>query len=823
MNIRELKFLTVAAVVALGLGLAGCGGGSSGGDTAAVEPPVVEPDPIDAERTAIAAAIAAAGTAAGMVTDAATDEQVMAANEAVAAAMAAINGATLISAGDAAAYRASLATISGDLTAALDSRTMTMNLASQRMAISEAITAAMTAVNAVMDDSDDATVTAAETAIAAATAAIEAADDISASEARAEEAKVAELQSDLDAAKSSRQTAMNEAERLRMAAEARETARVDAETAIAAAMEAVGALSESSTDEEVTAAQGLIDAAKTAAGNAALDMTQMDGFNTRIAAIEGDFGTVGAARRVIEMAKTAAQTAATEADSAADAAEAAASAQEANKAHDESSYALAKNAAERARTASDAAAAANTAAQAATTRSEAEAQRDIAQRHQATAEAEEANAMRYAGMVATAKSEADDAETVAKAKADSNKVAGTKKTAITTEAGAAAAVLIRPFDGTDRTDPAVAPTANENYVVTVEHKDGAVEVTVADGALPADNDPPFEQTETFGDGQQLVRDIGTERQIIVLHSDIEAPEQKAFSSVYSFTVDRDTDTTAMDTYAVLAADNGKIASSKFPSGEDLEKTYVEYDKDTAAGRASQFSGTFDGASGMYRCVATGGCTVSTDDKGKFEELTAAEWEFTPAAGATVPVADADYMTYGFWLDTTTKDGAIASYDAVQTFATSSLTASTSLGSVTGTATYEGGAAGVYHHETKKEDGSQDTATSGRFTADVALTAYFTGDPLRTDGTIQGTISDFDLVGGPENSWNVKVSATGIATSDDGFTGSASGMTGDNGSLSGRFHGAGDEATDAPPVLIGEFNSTFVNGSVAGAFGARTED
>ena len=406
-----------------------------------------------------------------------------------------------------------------------------------------------------------------------------------------------------------------------------------------------------------------------------------------------------------------------------------------------------------------------------------------------------------------------------KAKAAANKVANTKKTAIAAEADATTG-QVRPFDGTDAAADA-DPSATENYRLTVKHTGSAVEVTVVDGALPADNDPMYEQAATFGNGQMLVRNIGTDRKIIVLHSDIEAPDQKAFSSVHSLTVDRDTDTTADDTYAVLAADNGKIASSSFPSGASTTKTYVVYNADTAAGRASQFSGTFDSASGMYRCVGTGGCTVSTDAMGKFNALNADEWEFTPAAGATVPVADDDYLTYGFWLDTTTKDGKITSYDTVQTFATSSLDASTGLSSVTGTAKYEGDAAGVYVHETKKEDGTLDTATSGRFTADVALSAYFTGNPLRTDGTIEGTVSNFDLDGGQANNWNVKLSATGITT-DAGFTGDASGMTGDTGSLSGRFHGAGDAAADAPPVLVGEFNANFVNGAVAGAYGTRKQ-
>ena len=521
-------------------------------------------------------------------------------------------------------------------------------------------------------------------------------------------------------------------------------------------------------------------------------------------------------------AKTAAMTAATAADTAADTAEMAANAQTANKAHDEASYALAQNAANRARAAANDAAAANTAAQAATTVAAAEAQRDIAQRHQATAVTERDNAVKYAGMVQGAKTTADDAATAAAEKAAANKVALSKRTAINTEANSATTAA-RPFDlAAAPADPA-APTAEENYVLTVKHTGSAVEVEVADGALPADNDPMYEQHATFGDGQMLVRNIGTDRKIIVVHTDIEAPDDVAFSSEYDLTVDRDTDTTANDTYAVLGADNERIASSRFPSGANTSRTYVEYDADTATGRASQFSGTFDGASGTYRCVASGGCTVSTNAMGEINALTDTQWEFTPAAGATVKKPDGDYMTYGFWLDTTTKDGDITSYDTVQTFATSSLPASTTLSSVTGTAKYEGDAAGVYVHESKKENGTLDTATSGRFTADVLLTAYFEAVTPFSGNTIQGTISSFDLDGGPANSWIVNVAATGIDT-DAGFTGTASGMTGDNGSLNGRFHGTGDAADDtvAPPVLIGEFNANFVNGTVAGAYGARKE-
>ena len=525
-----------------------------------------------------------------------------------------------------------------------------------------------------------------------------------------------------------------------------------------------------------------------------------------------------AEQKALAAAKMAAQEAATAAASASTAAAAAANAQTANKAHDEASYALAKNAADRAKTASDAAAAANTAAQAATTSAAAEAQQAIAERHQQTAEAERANAMKYAGMVLAAKTKADSDAAAAKAKAAANKVALSKKKAIMAEASASEGA--RPFDGTNA-DANADPTGEQNYRLTVEHTGSTVKATVVDGKLPADNDPMFARTATFGGGQMLVRNIGTERQIIVLHTDIEAPTQEAFSSVYNLTVDRDTDTTANDTYVVQTGDNGKIASSNFPSGVSTTRNYVQY-ADTTAGRAGQFSGTFDGASGVYRCVASGGCSVSTDTKGKFNTLTESQWEFTPAAGATVAVADKDYLTWGFWLDTTTKDGSIASYDTVQTFAMSKLPVATSVDSVTGTASYAGDAAGVYVHETKNEDGTLDAATSGRFTADVAMKAYFEATTLRQANTIEGTISNFDLDGGPVNSWNVNVSAS-FGDSGALASGVASGMEGNNGSLSGQFHSAANrESTAAPGILIGEFNANFVNGTVAGAYGARKQ-
>lgn len=69
-----------------------------------------------------------------------------------------------------------------------------------------------------------------------------------------------------------------------------------------------------------------------------------------------------------------------------------------------------------------------------------------------------------------------------------------------------------------------------------------------------------------------------------------------------------------------------------------------------------------------------------------------------------------------------------SHDAVQTFAYSPLDEAnqTTLGDITGKAKYSGHAGGTYVHETKNEDGTPDTATSGTFTADAEFDVDYDG-------------------------------------------------------------------------------------------------
>ena len=478
-----------------------------------------------------------------------------------------------------------------------------------------------------------------------------------------------------------------------------------------------------------------------------------------------------------------------------------------------------------------AAEAANSAAQAATTSGAAEAA-------QADAEAARDDAVAYAGMVNQAKADDDAAAAAAAAQAAANKVAGTKEAAIKAEADTGSG-QDRPFDGDSPIDGdgTGSADATTNYRLTVKHDGTMATVGVLDEQNLAKGDPKFSSVARFGDGQMLTRDIGSSREIIVVHTDIEAAKPNPFTKIYPLNTNPDgPDTTATNYRSLTVISESSVNPNHLAHvdlgisipGEDTESTkmFDKDDEDTEDVDEGMQRGRFDGAMGTYSCTAQttqDKCSVTINDKGKATAIVGM-WEFTPDSGAMVDVADADYMHYGFWLDTTTKDGAVSSYDAVQTFAFSSLPEDRrTLGDVTGTAEYSGGAAGVYVHNTLNPDSTVAVKTSGRFTADVSLNVAFDDSATRKENSIQGSISNFELEHGESQKWNVGITA-GII---DGFAlngGVASGMKGNDGSLTGQFHTpAGRDAADAPEVLVGQFNANFVNGSAAGAFGARLDD
>ena len=85
-------------------------------------------------------------------------------------------------------------------------------------------------------------------------------------------------------------------------------------------------------------------------------------------------------------------------------------------------------------------------------------------------------------------------------------------------------------------------------------------------------------------------------------------------------------------------------------------------------RRSETEGTYNGTMGTYRCNGAAVCTVELDADGVISAMIGA-WIFTPDADATTDQPDyADYLSYGFWLQRTTDEDGVLTYDEVETFA-----------------------------------------------------------------------------------------------------------------------------------------------------------
>ena len=259
------------------------------------------------------------------------------------------------------------------------------------------------------------------------------------------------------------------------------------------------------------------------------------------------------------------------------------------------------------------------------------------------------------------------------------------------------------------------------------------------------------------------------------------------------------------------------------AGSDSTKTFVD-DDDTDANEL-MMKGSFHGMSGTYEC--TDPCSVVTNAKGELITLNGV-WTFTPTKGAADilvddVLTDANYLDFGYWV--TTADDP-TSY-SVGTFAngvgnTSQdvISALVGLRTEAMSATYKGGAAGLYAKREYSGTGDGDLLGAGRFTATAELKAYFgTGDhtAVANQNKISGMISNFRDGGSPiDATWRVKLGAIDFSTSNNGAFG------GDTDLWSGQFiGGSGTTAADvtAPTGVAGEFTHEFDNGEVIGAFGA----
>ena len=446
----------------------------------------------------------------------------------------------------------------------------------------------------------------------------------------------------------------------------------------------------------------------------------------------------------------------------------------------------------------------------------------------------------------------------AAARAVVTKAAETKLDAINAEAALA-------VDADSGLGGTVAPATGAGaYNLTVERNrmDTMVTVSVQDGATAdADEDEAFEQAMDFGDGLTMHTREGEDgmEEIAMVMTDIEAPKAVKFAD---FEAEDGTNPQALDVRAdgTTADDDnpndsrdlGSALVSTTPADADVLKlieanafsapgsgaTTVQHtflaaaddgDPNTPGNQpraAAMVAGTYNGADGTYTCTGTANCTVSVNAMGM---LTAASdgWIFTPAKDATSDQPDYDYLNYGFWLKKTTDEDGVVTYNEVAPFHMA-VSMAASAGAVTGSASYEGSAVGVYVHNILSEGGGMvDSRTAGHFTADASLKAYFAQPTEVADqnippnmlNTITGMINNFALSGDEAQDWSVALKGTvDLTGANDDFNGTANGG-GAEGMVSGNFYGA--EAM-LPDAATGEFNANFSNGHVSGAFGVNKD-
>ena len=417
-----------------------------------------------------------------------------------------------------------------------------------------------------------------------------------------------------------------------------------------------------------------------------------------------------------------------------------------------------------------------------------------------------------------------EAEAAADKKADATKSANTKTKAIADEGM--------------QTDDAGLGGATATNPVAIAHKDGAVSISVSrgDGDEKVDFVKMADLTgadDSTGSMNELGPNDDGETEIAIVYTDIQAPTDIPFIMADGkgrHTLDINPKTENGTDHRSLEIDQGNAGMAaadllSTPTGAGTVTLVGLDEEDTEDVKENEFRGTFDGAMGTFTCTGgAGGCAATIAD-GKLS--TVSNLYFTPDKDETVSEPDGDYLHYGVWLMKTAQDDGSDEYNEVQTFAGSSLTVVENVSSIEGTASYKGGAAGVYVRDVYNPDRTQESATSGHFTADVNLMAYFSGDDVAENkkNSIEGTIDGFSLSGKEDASgWGAKVEASidGSAVA----TGTAKGGGAGNGSFTANFHGADTKDVDGtatpigPKVMVGEFNAEFTNGSVAGGFGAR---
>jgi hypothetical protein len=336
-------------------------------------------------------------------------------------------------------------------------------------------------------------------------------------------------------------------------------------------------------------------------------------------------------------------------------------------------------------------------------------------------------------------------------------------------------------------------------------------------------------------GQNFMRDSSATDDMVeymTVYTDIDAPKPSAFTAdnvnaVYegSDRVVAVSSSTGLSSFP-FADNDTNVAGVTWGSAARptiVDKTDADTDPDVDS---RSFVGYYGGAGGSYSCTgAATACTVIYNEKGELSGFVGT-WTFTADRNAKINVPDTAYLNFGWWTSSPTKAGSDGTYSyGFRTFQSGQGNAYTAsnIADVTGKATYNGAAAGVY--VTQDISGGKVTgATMGEFTAHARLNADF---DITAPGIISGSISNFKGADGSAMAgWGVTLEGTSLAAGSAEFGGDTTGTTGPgttgSGTWEGTFYGNPDAATDAPNGVAGRFDAHLSGTDIAGAFGAHKQ-
>lgn len=309
---------------------------------------------------------------------------------------------------------------------------------------------------------------------------------------------------------------------------------------------------------------------------------------------------------------------------------------------------------------------------------------------------------------------------------------------------------------------------------------------------------------------------------VVVYTDIVAPKAVPFGDVYTL----DTNGDLANATVILAANYSKIKATAFTHAGRMD-----HDPDPASATdVAMIRGTFNGASGEYRCTAATATSCASHDAGDGAVRLEGTWIFDPDSGAMATMVDPSFAYFGWWLNKGTTDGVEAGvFHGVTDGSTpAALEAPTDINALGGTATYNGSAAGKYAIKP-----GLSSASGGHWTADATLTAKW--GAADAPGMISGTVDGF-MAGGEAMDWSVALgeaplvaagtftsAGDGVTTAGDDVVWTIGGVDGaEAGSWSGALYAEGDN--NVPTVASGMFTGTHGTvGHIMGAFGAHLDE